>query len=359
MRTERWQIQGDTPLEEHPAVVRAAQVIRAGGLVAFPTETVYGLGANALDAHAVAKIYEAKGRPLNDPLIVHIADPTDLTNLTDLPDLPDLTRALARAFWPGPLTVVLPRAPGVPPIVSSGLDTIAVRMPDHPVAQALIRASRAPIAAPSANRFGHVSPTTAQHVLDDLDGRIDVVLDGGPTHIGVESTVLDLTADPPRILRPGGTTREQIEAVLTRMGKELAAEGQPPLSDPSSPHLQSSTFRSPGMLPSHYAPRANLVICRDVGQMLAHRSALVGQHRKVGLLLMEEQRTACEHLHPQFVLGSTMADVARNLYAGLRALDSAGADVILVTDVPRQGLGEAVADRLTRAATRRLGREGA
>jgi L-threonylcarbamoyladenylate synthase len=354
MRTERWQIQGDTPLEEHPAVVRAAQVIRAGGLVAFPTETVYGLGANALDARAVAKIYEAKGRPLNDPLIVHIAD---LADLTDLTDPPNLTRELTRTFWPGPLTLVLPRAPGVPPIVSAGLDTIAVRMPDHPVAQALIRASGTPIAAPSANRFGHVSPTMAQHVLDDLDGRIDLVLDGGPTHIGVESTVLDLTTDPPRILRPGGITRERIEAVLAQMGKRLETRGRPAIFDSGSPAPPSSIFRSPGMLPSHYAPQAELVICRDIGEMLDRHSALTSQHRKVGLLILERQRAACQDLHPQFTLGSTMDDVARNLYAGLRALDSAGVEVILVTDVPRQGLGEAIADRLTRAATRKTERE--
>ncbi|MCL6509948.1 MAG: threonylcarbamoyl-AMP synthase [Anaerolineae bacterium] len=351
MRTERWQIEGDASLEEHPAIVRAAQVIRAGGLVAFPTETVYGLGANALDARAVAKIYEAKQRPLNDPLIVHIAYLPDLTDLTDLADLPDLTQELTRTFWPGPLTLVLPRGPRVPPIISAGLDTIAVRMPDHPVAQALIRASGVPIAAPSANRFGHVSPTTAQHVLDDLDGRIDLVLDGGPTHIGVESTVLDLTADPPRILRPGGTTRERIEAVLTQLGKRLPIGDRHPILNPRSPTPQSSALPSPGMLPSHYAPQAELIICRDIGEMLARHSALAGRHKKVGLLILENQRAACENLYPQFVLGNTMNDVARNLYAGLRALDSAGVDVILVTDVPREGLGEAIADRLVRAAT--------
>ena len=208
------------------AVSVAADVIRTGGLVAFPTETVYGLGANATDAAAVAKIFVAKQRALNDPLIVHCApENDDLQNapaalfreqvIGELsPRQAQQALALIRAFWPGPLTLVLPRGPRIPTNVTAGLDTVAVRMPAHPVALALIRRSGVPIAAPSANRFGHVSPTTARHVLDDLDGRIDVLLDGGPTSIGVESTVLDLTAPQPVILRPGGLAREEIERVI-------------------------------------------------------------------------------------------------------------------------------------------------
>lgn len=333
--------------EGREAIREAAEAIRAGELVAFPTETVYGLGANAFDARAAARIFEAKQRPLNDPLIVHIADPTDLTDLTDLTDpanLPTLVATLTRAFWPGPLTLVLPRSQNVPPIVSAGLDTVAVRMPDHPVAQALIRASGVPIAAPSANRFGHVSPTTAQHVLDDLDGRIDLVLDGGPTPIGVESTVLDLTSNPLRILRPGGVTREHIEAVLAGIGKRLEIEDRR--------FISSHPLPSPGMLPSHYAPRAKLVLCRDTDDVLARRATFAARGLKTGLLILESQREACDNVHPQFVLGEAMSDVARNLYAGLRALDSAGVDVILVTEVPRVGLGEAIADRLARAAAK-------
>ncbi|MCS7056753.1 MAG: L-threonylcarbamoyladenylate synthase [Thermoflexales bacterium] len=334
------------------AIHEAAAVIRAGGLVAFPTETVYGLGANALDARAVGRIFAAKQRPLNDPLIVHIADLGDLSSLTDVRDPVPLITALTRAFWPGPLTLVLPRSQRVPPIVSAGRDTVAVRMPDHAVAQALIRASGTPIAAPSANRFGHVSPTTAQHVLDDLNGRIDLVLDGGATSIGVESTVLDLTTDPPRILRPGGATRERIEAVLLEHGKQLSDE----MSSGShfAAHLSwaSAPLPSPGMLPWHYAPRAKVVLCRDVGDLLSRRAELAAQGLKAGLLILESQREACGNLHPQFVLGEAPGDVARNLYAGLRALDGAGVDVILTTGVPRVGLGEAIADRLARAAAK-------
>ncbi len=325
-------------------------MIRSGGLVAFPTETVYGLGANALDAGAVARIYEAKQRPLNDPLIVHIADSTDLATLIG-PTAPGaLIEKLTRAFWPGPLTLVLPRSSRVPSIVSAGLDTIAVRMPDHPVALALIRASGVPIAAPSANRFGHVSPTTAQHVLDDLDGRIDLVLDGGSTPIGVESTVLDLTTRPLRILRPGGVTRAQVAAALAEAGIEPAIENARPIADPAS--SVSEPLLSPGMLPSHYAPRARLIVCRTTDDLLAQHAQLKAQATRIGMLLLGSQRAACGDLHPQFVLGDTIDDVARNLYAGLRALDSAGVDVILITEVPRTGLGEAIADRLSRAATK-------
>ncbi|WP_320447965.1 L-threonylcarbamoyladenylate synthase [Candidatus Roseilinea sp. NK_OTU-006] len=340
--------------EGRAAIREAARVIRDGGLVAFPTETVYGLGANALDARAVARIFEAKQRPLNDPLILHIASLDDLTDLTsataqsDATALGSLVAGLTRAFWPGPLTLVLPRSRNVPPIVSAGLDTVAVRMPDHPVAQALIHASGVPIAAPSANRFGHVSPTTAQHVLDDLNGRIDLVLDSHATSIGVESTVLDLTTAPPRILRPGGVTREQIEHALANIGQRLAPDD--PQLLPRIP--RNMPLPSPGMLPSHYAPRAQLALCRDTDSLLAQRANFAARGLKTGLLILESQRQACANLHPQFVLGETLSDIARNLYAGLRALDSAGVDVILVTEVPRSGLGEAIADRLARAAAK-------
>lgn len=327
------------------AIARAAGIIRAGGLVAFPTETVYGLGANALDADAVARIYHAKERALNDPLIVHIADWDELDRLINRAVLSaaqaERVEALQRAFWPGPLTLVLPRSRHVPPIVSAGLDTVAVRMPDHPVAQALIRRSGLPIAAPSANRFGHVSPTTAQHVLDDLAGRIEMVLDAGPTHVGVESTVLDLTHARPRILRPGGVTRARIAAVI---GDVAPASADKRTDDPRRP------MPSPGMLDKHYAPRARLIVCRDTSDLLRQHAQLEAQRAKVGVLLFDDQRAACAHVHPQFVLGGSPDEIARRLYAGLRALDSAGVDAILVTDVPREGLGEAIADRLKRAA---------
>lgn len=330
------------------AIAEAAAIIRAGGLVAFPTETVYGLGADATNPHAVARIYEAKQRALNDPLIVHVANVKDLNDLRDVIDVRrlssrqvsqvDQVKRLMQAFWPGPLTLVLPRGASIPPNVSAGLHTVAVRMPDHAVAQALIAQAGVPIAAPSANRFGHVSPTTAQHVIDDLNGRIDFVLDGGPTPIGVESTVLDMTSDPPRILRPGGVTRQQIlDFGLSIADWEMR---------------DSTVISSPGMLEKHYSPKAQLMICKDLDELLNQQSAIRNQQLKVGMLLMDAQRATCEKMHPHFVLGRDLNDVARNLYAGLRALDGAGVDVILMTDVERAGIGEAIADRLQRAAAK-------
>ena len=339
------------------AVTEAAAVIRAGGLVAFPTETVYGLGADATNPRAIARIYEAKQRALNDPLIVHVANAIDLNDPTlryahgviDLRRLSgrqvEQVKRLMQAFWPGPLTLVLPRGANIPPNVSAGLHTIAVRMPDHPVAQALIAQAGVPIAAPSANRFGHVSPTTAQHVLDDLGGRIDFVLDGGPARIGVESTVLDMTNDPPRILRPGGVTREQI----ADFGFSIAGFGLDTQSSITSHQLPMS---SPGLLEKHYAPKAQLIVCANLDGLIHQQSAIRNRQLMVGILLMEQQRAACEKMHPQFVLGNDVDDVARNLYAGLRALDGAGVDVILITEVERAGIGEAIADRLQRAAAK-------
>lgn len=334
------------------AIAEAAAVIRAGGLVAFPTETVYGLGADATDARAVARIYEAKQRALNDPLIVHVSRGASLAALREAsvigvlaPDRERIAEALIAAFWPGPLTLVLPRGPRIPPIVSAGLDTVAVRCPDHAVAQALIAASGVPIAAPSANRFGGVSPTTAQHVLDDLDGRIERVLDGGPTRVGVESTVLDLAGVAPAILRPGAVTRERLAAIL---GPALAAPDlECPISDPKS------GMPSPGLLDSHYAPRARVVLCAGADEMLAQHAALAAQGARAGALILAGQRAACENIQPHYVLGAGLDEVARNLYAGLRAIDGAGVDVILAPRVERVGIGEAIADRLTRAAAKR------
>lgn len=352
------------------AIDYTARLIRAGGLVAFPTETVYGLGANALNAAAVAKIYMAKQRALNDPLIVHCAlpdsavptsvgnslpiqIPTEVGTTKGITFLEYLTQrgiigelsprqralflALAVRFMPGPLTLVLPRGSRIPLNVTAGLDTVAVRVPDHPIALALIRRSGVPIAAPSANRFGHVSPTRAQHVLDDLDGRINLVLDGGPTTIGVESTVLDLTSDAPRILRPGGLPRERIEEVCGKLDDTVL-----PLSADDVAHT------SPGMLNRHYAPQATLRVVRDLAELLRVREALVARGLHVGLLLLTAQRDACAGLDPQFVLGSDVTEVARNLYAGMRAIDSQGVEIILISEVERSGLGEAIADRLRR-----------
>jgi L-threonylcarbamoyladenylate synthase len=326
-------------------IARAAQIIRAGGLVAFPTETVYGLGANALDAQATARIFEAKQRALSDPLIVHIASTEALPDLTE-----GGWRAAApliEAFWPGPLTLVLPRGHRIPRIVTAGGEKVAIRMPNHPVALALIKAAGVPIAAPSANLFGHVSPTTAQHVLDDLDGRIDLVLDGGSTTIGVESTVLDVTTNPPQILRPGGVTREAIAETLA-IGYWLLDSMRP------LPIANSQSASSPGMLEKHYAPNAKLIIIKDTSELksLLVQSKIQNPKSKIGLLLMAHEQAAFPGHTPSFVMGADLSSAAQNLYAGLRALDGAGAQIILVTQVEPVGIGEAIADRLRRAAAK-------
>ncbi len=330
------------------AIREAAQLIRAGGLVAFPTETVYGLGANAFDPRALARIFEAKQRPLNDPLIVHL--PANLRALEDwqqmglvgtLSDVQaDRARRLIAQFAPGPITLVLPRGARAPALLSAGLDTVAVRIPNHPVAQALLREASVPIAAPSANRFGHVSPTTAQHVLDDLGGRIPLVLDGGATQIGVESTVVNLCVDPPCILRPGGVSRERIAqalGVIVSMRNIALSEAE------AAP--------APGMLARHYAPHVPLILCANTSDLLRRHAQLQAQGRRVGALLRDQERPACAHIHPHYLLGETLEHMAQRLYAGLRALESVGVDAILVC-LPDDGseLSEAIADRLRRAA---------
>src|SRR5437763_8542920 len=229
------------------AIASAADVLRSGGLVAFPTETVYGLGANALDADAVGRIFAAKGRPAANPIIVHVADAAGVGAV--VADWPDAAARLAERFWPGPLTLVLPKRDAVPDVVTAGGPTVAVRVPAHPVAHALLRAAGVPVAAPSANRSSELSPTTAGHVLHGLGGRIDLILDAGPCPGGIESTVLDVTNDPPRLLRPGLVTPAQIEAVIG----PIQRFGEP----------AGSVLRSPGLLAKHYAPRAPLELAGD------------------------------------------------------------------------------------------------
>lgn len=333
------------PTDPQPErIARAAAIIRGGGLVAFPTETVYGLGADALNQEAVARIFAAKGRPVYDPLIVHIASPDELTRVAK--DVPETARRLAERFWPGPLTLVLPRATAVPMIVTAGLETVAVRCPNHPVALALIQASGTPIAAPSANRFGRTSPTTARHVLDDLNGRIELVLDGGPTPIGVESTVLDITGSSPVILRPGGVTREALEAILG----PVAVREHTPISEGGMP--------SPGLLERHYAPRAELRLFigpTDVilPTMRDEARAQIAAGRRVGVLVADEDAATFADLD---VIGETVGSaedhhtVAQRLFGALRALDAQGVEVILARDFGAHGLGSAIRDRLRRAA---------
>jgi L-threonylcarbamoyladenylate synthase len=326
-------------------VEAAAAILQAGGLVGFPTETVYGLGANALDARAVEGIFAAKGRPADDPVIVHLAEPAQLDRVA----VPTPTaRLLGEAFWPGPLTLVLPKLPRVPAQVTAGLDSVGVRVPSHPVARALLRESGLPLAAPSANLFGRPSPTTAQHVLDDLDGRIDAVLDGGPTSVGVESTIVDLTTSPPRLLRPGGLPAEAIEAVL---GVALAASG-PTRGGPQA---------APGMLAVHYAPRTALTLITGARarERLTHEvAAALARGQRVGVLALEEDTRALPPgIHAEIVgTWDTPERSANHLYDGLRALDGSGADVLFARELadPRVGLGRALADRLRRAARRVL-----
>ncbi len=336
------------PRSPDPEILRrAASIIRAGGLVAFPTETVYGLGANALDAAAVARIFTAKQRPAHDPVIVHVADVGELERLAAR--VPAVARKLAARFWPGPLTLVLPKADVVPDVVTAGGPTVAVRSPNHPLALALIRAAKTPIAAPSANRFSRTSPTTAQHVWDDLAGRIDLILDGGPTPIGVESTVLDVSGEQPVILRPGGVTAEALAAALGR-----------PLAEPGATNGADAVLASPGMLERHYAPRTPLWLF--TGSTAAIHAAIrteieaaQGRGQRVALMLAAEDASTFEGMQAQAaIIGSIDQpdEVARNLFQTMRALDVAGVDLILARDFPPAGLGQAVRDRLRRAAER-------
>lgn len=332
------------PASPDPAIIKeAAAVLQAGGLVAFPTETVYGLGADATDAAAVARIFEAKGRPATDPLIVHIAQLTDLDVVAR--DVPPLLHLLAEQFWPGALTLILPRNDRIPASVSAGRDTVAVRMPSHPVARALIQAAGVPIAAPSANLFSHTSPTTAQHVLDDLEGRIDLVLDGGATPIGVESTVLDLTAPVPTLLRPGGVSLEQLQDVVPQMQvrEQFLA--------------QDEVAAAPGQLLKHYAPHAQLTIYEGERQAVLSRlrvdvAAAVDAGGLVGILVTDKLQFKQAIV---IAVGETPEAVASHLYAALREFD--GHDVTHIfayLPLEQGGIADAIRDRLIRAAEGRV-----
>ena len=319
-----------TPDRPEPDLIAdAAACLRRGGLVAFPTETVYGLGVAALDPAAVRRLFAAKGRPADDPLIVHLASLDALAPLVTAP--PPAVAALAARFWPGPLTLVLRRSPLVPDDVTAGLDTVAVRVPAHPVARALLAAAGIPVAAPSANLFSRPSPTQAGHVLEDLDGRIDLVLDGGSTQVGVESTVLDLSGKVPEVLRPGAVTLEMLRPLLPDVRMRVAAAAAGPQ-------------RSPGLLTKHYAPRAPLTLYEGpadrVLARIRHDAGLAqASGRRVGLLLPDDDA----------------AVTAARLYAALREFDAAGVEEIFASlPTTTDGLSHAVADRLRRAAAGRV-----
>jgi len=352
VETLRLKIHASNPDSEasRRSIEQAAKILRAGGTVAFPTETVYGLGANALDAEAVQKIFVAKERPSWDPLIVHIGEPSMLTRVSAGTNAN--ARQLMDAFWPGPLTLLLPRSVEVPAVVTAGLSRVGVRMPAHPITRALLQAAGVPVAAPSANRFGRISPTSAEHVAEDLAGRIDAILDGGETTHGVESTVVDAGPDGCVIYRPGVITREQIAAVCgspVTLREEMREEDE------------AQAAPSPGMGERHYAPRARLVLVGGEGpQQMQNLVQALRDHdaagQSVGIMLPDSFREAMVgHKAKVYRWGrwDDAAELAHRLYAGLRWLDAAGVTAI-VCPMPRaEGIGVALRDRLERAAAAR------
>lgn len=310
-------------------IQQAAEIIKEGGLVAFPTETVYGLGADALNPEAVGKVYAAKGRPSDNPMIVHISSKNDLSYLTF--EITDDIRKLMDAFWPGPLTMVVPAAPVVPRVTTGGLDTVAVRMPSDPVAAALITSSETPIAAPSANLSGRPSPTSARHVIDDLDGRIDAIIQGGDCQVGIESTVVDMTGAVPTVLRPGIITAERLSQAL---GKTVEI-------DPAM-NVKTADFKpkSPGMKYKHYAPKAEMIIYK-------------GDREKVYLAMSEEKLRRTGYGQKVEIImydDSEPEKAAREFFAKLRACDKAGVDVILAAAMREDGVGFAVMNRMFKSA---------
>jgi L-threonylcarbamoyladenylate synthase len=336
----------DAENPEAEVIQKAAAIIRAGGLVAFPTETVYGLGADAMNADAVLALFEAKKRPLDNPPIVHVARTEDLYKLTA--QVSPKAEKLMQMFWPGPLTLVFPRSQDVPEVTVAGLDTVAVRMPKHAVALALIRESQCAIAAPSANLAGKPSPTTAQHVFSDLNGRIDAILDGGATRIGVESTVLDVSVDPPMLLRPGGTPLEALQKVVgeVKLHPFITAEAE----------LPAEKARSPGMRHKHYAPKAPVIlvegsmaaVMRQVKELI---SALWLENKRVGVLATDETAWAYEADVVKSLGSRRHVDVmAANLFRLLREFDEENVDAIIAEGVPTEGLGLAVMNRLRKAS---------
>ena len=324
----------------------AADFIKKGCLVAFPTETVYGLGADALNTRAIVALFEAKKRPLDNPPIVHVGNVKDVYRLVK--EVPPRAEKLMKNFWPGPLTLIFKRSNIVPDVTVAGLDTIAVRMPRHNVALALLRESGCSIAAPSANLAGKPSPTLAKHVLDDLNGRIDAILDAGPTHIGVESTVLDMTVDPPQVLRPGGTPYEVLKKVLGNVELNPVAIAEKA--------LPIEKARSPGVKHKHYAPNADVIVVEGelsavVGKVKELVEFYMQKGSKVGVLATDE---TADHYKADVVksLGSRsdLAVIAKNLFKLLREFDLDGVDVIIAEGVPTEGLGLAVMNRLRKAS---------
>ena len=314
-------------MSDNRTIYRAAEIIREGGIVAFPTETVYGLGADAFNPLAVARIFEVKRRPYFDPLIVHVANPSNVEELAK--EIPSNAKKLIEKFWPGPLTVVLSREEDVPDIVSAGLPTVAIRMPNHPMALGLIKECKCPIAAPSANPFGYLSPTTAEHVREQLGGQVDLILDGGPCPVGVESTIISFSENKPRLLRPGGISLEEIESIVGKVEISRAEEG------PSAP----------GMLPKHYAPRTPIVLDRN------EKNPNLYKGKNIGLLVLQEPKNNLKfHFVEVLSKKGDLREAAANLFAAIRRLDRLNLDLIVAEPIPEVGLGRAIMDRLRRAS---------
>jgi L-threonylcarbamoyladenylate synthase len=326
-------------LQSYPQIIQAAKMLTENEVVAFPTETVYGLGANAKSDQAARKIYEAKGRPGDNPLIVHISSRDQLDDIVK--SVPPVAEKLMESFWPGPLTIIFEKKQDVlSEIVTAGLDTVAVRMPDHPVALNLIEASRLPIAAPSANTSGRPSPTTAEHVADDLEGKIAGIVDGGPTGVGVESTVLDCTEEVPVILRPGGVTHEQLEAVIGLVRHDASLKDK------------QAAPKAPGMKYTHYAPKSPFILVDGepsfIQKIIDEKKA---EGLKVGVFAAEEHKDMFQADHVLAPGGyRDLPAVATGLYDCLRKFDQLDVDIIYGEVFPATGIGEAIMNRLMKAA---------
>jgi L-threonylcarbamoyladenylate synthase len=317
-------------MSNHRAIYRAAGIIKKGGVVAFPTETVYGLGADAFSSLAVARIFEVKKRPYFDPLIVHVSAPSDLKRLVI--GVPPKANKLIDRLWPGPLTLVLSKREEVPDIVTAGLSTVALRMPKHPMALSLIDLAGCPVAAPSANPFGYLSPTTAEAVREQLDDQIDLILDGGPCEVGVESTIVSFLEERPRLLRAGGVALEEIESIIGAVEVRPAEGGSP---------------FAPGMLPRHYAPRTPMILNWSEKTLDSYKG------KKIGCLAFRKPEQSLPYDHVEVLSqNGDLREAAANLFASMRRLDASNLDLILAENVPEIGLGRAIMDRLRRASER-------
>jgi len=317
-------------MKDAEAIRQGAEIIRQGGIVAFPTETVYGLGADAYNPLAVARIFEVKRRPYFDPLIVHIAYPAHLKKLVK--EIPSNAKKLTKKLWPGPLTVVLLKEEHIPDIVTAGLPSIAVRMPDHPMALSLIKQSKCPIAAPSANPFGYLSPTTAEHVREQLGDQVDLILDGGPCTVGVESTIVSFLDGKTRLLRPGGVSLEEIESVIGKVEISPIKEDKP---------------SAPGMLSRHYAPRTPIVLDWSEKSLDSYKG------RRIGLLAFRKPGTSLNFNRIEVLSKKgDLREAAANLFTAIRRLDDLKLDLILAESVPEVELGRAIMDRLRRATSK-------